>query len=396
MDDEEAVMEKNGSGRGEAEERAKKEKQGLPTLYVSSLQTFETSGYFDGSYKRRYPSKEKPSKVVTLGDNRKIDIVPTQKYGYPNAVDLDYQRALFRLIDEQVENVERIDENGVKTHHGRVPQPLPAKTKKFVRYAGRSICPRERKNLNDFLHRGGATRMEGEFKDPKTREYRKFDVALFSQVITRGEKAKNGDVAEQHLIWLSPFALRLYYWHRTRQEDISFHHQLTQAYAKVLYPYLDSGWFASILKGGKAYTKTYPALCFWLSLAEYKTKSRIKQQLDPGHEELKAMGYLADWNYRRRPGGEWVITWYPGERWAADLKARRQDTTPKLVNYQPAKPVAGSPDQEAAASCTHCSKDGWTVYTMPQGQNITGRCPHDLPVIMANASKNGWQWLGPA
>jgi len=393
-------MEKNGSGRGEAEERAKKEKHGLPALYVSSLQTFETSGYFDGSYKRRYPTKEKPSKIVTLHDNRKIKVIPTQEYGYPNAVDLDYQRALFRLIDEQVEKVERVNEDGAKTHHGRVPQPLPATTKKFIRYAGRSAKPRERKNLNDFLHRGRATSMLGEFQDPKTRKYGQFDVALFSQVITRGEKAKDGDVAEQHLIWLSPFALRLYYWHRTRQEDISFHYQLTQAYAKVLYPYLDSGWFASILKGGKAYTKTYPALCFWLSLAEYKTKSRIKQQLDPGHEELKTMGYLADWSYRRRPGGEWIITWYPGERWAADLKARRQNTTPQLVDFQPStngqKDTQPQPDQEAASSCTLCSKDGWTVYTMPQGQNITGRCPHDLPIIMANASKNGWQWLGAA
>lgn len=394
--EEEVVMEKNGSGKGEAEKRAKKEKQGLPTLYVTSLQTFETSGYFDGSYKRRYPTKENPSKVITLHDGRKLEIVASQKYGYPNAVDLDYQRALFRLIDEQVEKVERVNEDGSKTHHGRVPQPLPATTNKFIRYAGREKSKREVKHLNDVLHRGGATRMEGEFQDPKTRKYGKFDVALFSQVITRGEKAKDGDVAEQHLIWLSPFALRLYYWHRTRQEDISFHYQLTQAYAKVFYPYLDSGWFASILKGGKAYTKTYTSLCRLLSITEYKYESDIRRLLDPGHNELKATGYLASWSYKRKTKGEWIITWYPGERWFADFKARRQDTTPKLVNYQPAKPVAGSPDQEAAASCTHCSKDGWTVYTMPQGQNITGRCPHDLPVIMANASKNGWQWLGPA
>jgi len=388
-------MEKNGSGRGEAEQ-AKKEKQSLPTLYVSSLQTFETCGYFDGSHKRRYPTKEKPSKVVILGDNRKIDIVPTQKYGYPNAVDLDYQRALFRLIDEQVEKVERINEDGTKTYHGRPPTPLLAKTKKFIRYAGRSICPRERKNLNDFLHRGGATRMEGEFKDPKTRKYGKFDVALFSQVITRGEKAKNGDVTEQHQIWLSPFAIRLYYWHRTRKEDISFHTQLSQAYAKVVYPYLDSGWFASILKGGKAYTKTYTTLCHWLSIAEYKTESRIKQQLDPGHNELKAMGYLADWSYRRRPSGEWIIEWYPGERWAADLKARRQDTTPQLANFTPITEEQKNtkPDKEAITSCSHCGEGGWTLYKPEKGADIAGRCPHDLPLIMATATKNGWQWLG--
>jgi len=391
-------MENKEGGRGEAERATKKEKHGLPTLYVSSLQTFETSGYFDGSYKRRYPTKEKPSKVVTLGDNRKIEIVPTQKYGYPNAVDLDYQRALFRLIDEQVEKVERVNEDGTKTYHSRPPTPLLATTKKFIRYAGRSANPRERKNLNDFLHRGGATRMEGELRDPKTRTYGYFDVALFSQVITKGEKTKDGNVTEQHQIWLSPFALRLYYWHRTRQENISFHHQLTQAYAKVLYPYLDSGWFASISKGGKAYTKAYPTLCRWLSIAEYKTKSRIKQQLDPGHEDLKAQGYLADWNYKRRDNSAWIIEWFPGERWFTDLKTRRQDTTPQLVNARPIteeqKNQQAQLNREAINACIHCSQDGWITYQTAEGTSMAGRCPHNLPFIMAHASKNGWQWLG--
>jgi len=390
-------MENKEGRRGEAE-RAKKEKQSLPTLYVSSLQTFETSGYFDGSYKRRYPTKEKPSKVVTLGDNRKIDIVPTQKYGYPNAVDLDYQRALFRIIDEQVEKVERVNEDGRKTHHGRVPQPLTATTKKFIRYAGRSAKPRERKNLNDFLHRGRATTMLGEFQDPKTRTYGQFDVALFSQVITKGEKTKDGDVAEQHRIWLSPFALRLYYWHRTRQENISFHHQLTQAYAKVLYPYLDSGWFASISKGGKAYTKAYPTLCRWLSITEHKYESDIRRQLDPGHEDLKAQGYLADWNYKRRDNGAWIIEWFPGEKWFTDLKTRRQDTTPQLVNARPIteeqKNQQAQLNREAINACIHCSQDGWITYQTAEGTSMAGRCPHNLPFIMAHASKNGWQWLG--
>jgi len=391
-------MENNEGGRGEAERATKKEKQSLPALYVSSLQTFETSGYFDASHKRRYPTRAKPSKVVTLTDNRKIEIVPTQKYGYPNAVDLDYQRALFRLIDEQAEKRERIKPDGTKVYHYQPPTPLLIPTNKFIRYAGRKKNQREIKYLNDYLHRGGATRMIGELEDPKTRKYGRFDVALFSQVITKGEKTKYVDESEHHLVWLTPYALRLYFFHRTRQEDNNFHTQLTQAYAKVLLPYLDSGWFASISNGGKAYTKAYPTLCRLLSLAEHKKKSYIQRQLDPGHEDLKAQGYLADWNYRRRDNGEWIIEWFPGEKWFTDLKARRQDTTPQLVNARPIteeqKNQQAQLNREAVNACIHCSQDGWIFYETGKGQSIAGRCPHDLPVIMAHASKNGWQWLG--
>src|SRR6266446_347923 len=67
-------------GRGEVAQSAVVEKNELPTvqpLYVSSIQTFETCGYFTGAFKRSYPTKEKSSKLVSLSDNRHIEIIPT-------------------------------------------------------------------------------------------------------------------------------------------------------------------------------------------------------------------------------------------------------------------------------------------------------------------------------
>jgi hypothetical protein len=184
-------VENNEEGReGKEDCTSKKETNQLPALYVSSLQTFETCGYFDASYKRRYPTREKPHKLVTLTDNRTIKIIPTQEYGYANAVDLDYQRALFRIIDEQAEQKERINQDGTKTYHPHVSQPIRARVKPFIRYAGRYANKRERKYLDDFLHRNRATSMHGTFEDPRTRQFRQFDVSLFSQVLTRGKKLR--------------------------------------------------------------------------------------------------------------------------------------------------------------------------------------------------------------
>lgn len=293
--------------KGRQKEKTVAPATSLAPVYVSTLQSFETCGYFDASYKRRKPTDKKPSKVVKLGDGRKIEIVPTQKYGYPNAIDLDYKRALFRIVDEQAQWVERVNPDGTKTKHPQVHLPIRAQAKPFIRYAGRIPHP---------------------------------DVALFAQVITKGEQTKEGLDSECHHIWLTPFALREYYFLRTRQEDLTFHHQLATPISKVLYPYLDSGWFAALSNGGTAYTKSYITLCEWIALTQYKTESEIKRQLDPTHRELHALGYLDRWEYLRGKKEGYSIRWSPGRKWFEDAKARGADFTPPplLANPNPTSP----------------------------------------------------------
>jgi len=350
MDGMEAGMENDDSGVLVDEPQAKQEKNILPALYVSSLQAFETAGYFDASYKRRYPTLAEPSKIVSLGSGRQIKIVPSMEYGYPNAVDLDYKRALFRIIDEIAEPVERVKADGTKKTHYHIPLPISAHTKTFIRYAGRSPKPRERKILNNFLHRNASTRMQGEFEDPKTRQFKRADVSLFSEVMTKGEKTSEGLETEQHRIWLTPYAQRLYYWHRTRREDISFHTQLANPISKVLIPYLDGGWFASFSAKGTAFTKSYDSLCEFLGIPAYKHFSRIKQQLDPAHEELKSMGYLHEWEYQprgKRGQKKYNVSWMPADKWFDDVEARGSFfTRPIRVEEPKAEPVDPFPNTE--------------------------------------------------
>jgi len=304
------------------------EKVNLPALYVNTLLTVETCGYFGAGHKRKYPTRNEPSKTIALPQNHSVKIIPTQEYGYPNSDDLDYKRAFDRICDEAAKIVERLNPDGTFTRHGHLSQPVVVPLKKLIRYAGRGVNSREVKTARDFLTRNGVTSIKGELQDPKTREYGSVLFSLFSQVITKGEVQKDGTESETNLVWLSPYALRCYYWRLTRKEDITFHHQLTKAISKVLYPYLDTGWFAT---HGKRYSKSYAALCELLSLPFYKYTARVRQQLDPTHKELNALGYLDRWEYREgATKNDIVIGWYPGQKWFEDLEARGVAFSPML------------------------------------------------------------------
>lgn len=317
---------KTPTERPQQEEAKEEDKTHLPALYVPSLLTIETCGYFDAGYKRRYPKRPNEVKTVAIGQNRTVRIIPST-YGYPNSDDSDFLHAFYRICDEQAQRVERINHDGTKTYHYHLPQPVRVPTKKLLRYASRSFNAREKKAVRDFFERNGATSIKGELQDPKTREYGSLFFSLFSQIAAKGEKMKDGTTAETNFVWFSPYALRSYYWRLTRRVDLNFHNQLTKAISKALYPYLDTGWFAA---GSKAYTKTYISLCDILSLRCEKYLSLIRKQLDPTHNELKTTGYLERWHYKQNDHKEFSITWWPGQKWFEDQKARGQTFTPTL------------------------------------------------------------------
>src|SRR5438034_3062082 len=66
----------------------------LPAEYVPAEQNLETIGYFSAGYKRKYPTEQQRSKLLLLSPDRKVEIVPTAKYGYPNSEDLDFYPGL--------------------------------------------------------------------------------------------------------------------------------------------------------------------------------------------------------------------------------------------------------------------------------------------------------------
>ena len=71
--------------------------------YVPAEQNLETIGYFSARYARRALDEKQKSKVIVLSDSRRIEIVPSMKYGFPNAEDLDFYRAFLKICDADAE-----------------------------------------------------------------------------------------------------------------------------------------------------------------------------------------------------------------------------------------------------------------------------------------------------
>src|SRR6185369_17929550 len=75
--------------------------------YVPAEQNLEIVGYFSASYKRKYPTPAQRSHIIVLSPDRRIEIIPTAKYGYPNSEDFDFYRALLKICHKQTIFVER-------------------------------------------------------------------------------------------------------------------------------------------------------------------------------------------------------------------------------------------------------------------------------------------------
>jgi hypothetical protein len=106
----------------------------------------------------------------------------------------------------------------------------------------------------------------------------------------------------------------------TRPLDFEFYKKLRKPIAKSLFTLLENGWYAS---EGKPYAKSYPALCEEFLLTPHRYIAEIKRQLDPSHQELQQLGFLAQWEYRKNVNGTvYIIVYYPGQKFFDDQTAK--------------------------------------------------------------------------
>lgn len=288
--------------------------------YVPAEVSLENMGYFTPSSNRikNIYVKEKVLGYKTGFDGVKRTITAkisaNHELGLPITLDFDYYRAFLKICDE------------VAGPDGRLHMPIAVPTAKLIRYAGKKESAREKREVRAWLRRMTFTGIDGGIYRAKTKTYDdEFVGAVFSQVILRGKKMKNGEIAETNYVWLSPWFLANYFHHHVRRIDLNFHQRLRKPIAKALYPLLETGWYAS---GGKFYAKSYHDLCQEFLLTEHSALSLIKQQFDPAHQELKKEHFLAKWEYRESVGKTgYVITYYPGEKFFADQEAKEERRT---------------------------------------------------------------------
>jgi hypothetical protein len=285
--------------------------------YIPAEVFLENMGFFTPSSKRIkgiYVKEKKVGEKINADGTRttlKVEISANHKLGLPVTSDLDYYRAFLKICDEVVD------------HHGRFHLPIQVPTTKLLRYAGKPESSRRWKEVRDWFGRMTGTLVEGSVFQAKTKHYLlSFKGTVLSQVITSGDRMKNGQVAETNYAWPAPWFLSNYFYGHLRLIDLEFHKWLRKPIAKSLYPLLETGWYAS---GGEPYSKSYNTLCEEFLLSRHRELSLIKQQLDPAHKELKNGGFLARREYRKSAAeGDWIITYVPGKKFFAEQQAREE------------------------------------------------------------------------
>lgn len=311
--------------------------------YIPAEVFLEIMGFFTPSSKRIkgiYTKEKRVGEKIDADGTRHIlnvEISANHKFGLPITSDLDYYRAFLKICDEVVDD------------KGRFHLPIAVATKRLLRYAGKPESKRTWTEVKDWFSRMAGTLVEEAVFQAKTKEYHfGFKGTVFSQILTVGERMKNGQAAETNYVWPAPWFLSNYFYGHLRLIDLEFHKQLRKPIAKSLYPLLETGWYAS---SGEPYTKSYNALCEEFLLSHHRELSRIKEQLDPAHTELKRGGFLDKREYRKASSGEgWNITYWPGTKFFGDQKARdsRRRITEriekKVKDLPPEEPKMSAPD----------------------------------------------------
>jgi len=82
--------------------------------------------------------------------------------------------------------------------------------------------------------------------------------------------------------------------------------------------------------------KKYSDLCKEFLIRQEKYLADIKKQLDPPHEELKNERLLAQWFYHPTADKlDWIITWFPGEKFFEDRKATHAPHQAPALPFEP-------------------------------------------------------------
>jgi hypothetical protein len=360
-------MKRGGENRSRVALASRVPRGQLPLrTYVPAEMNLESIGFFSAGFKRRYSEPNKP-KIVNLGDGRQVKIYASP-LGYPNSTDLDFYRALLKIADENTHLVPRITEDGRKALHPQFREiPLRFSTNQLIKYAGQTRSDHTWENAQGFLRRMQFTGIEGELFLAKTGEYQIVRTQIFQQAYVCGERMSNGRIAEANAVWPAPWFLSNFYFFYFRKVDLAFHQRLQLPIAKTLYPILDTAFYAATNNGCPYAHKAYDDLCSILFIPQQSHLSRLKQQLDPSHEELRREQFISRWEYKDAKDGAGVtLLWWPGEKWHDDQEQRkkRRDTT----DLPAASTTFSLPDSTAVACSSHLQPPPLRLCTQDDAQ----------------------------
>jgi hypothetical protein len=293
--------------------------------FVKVEKNLTSLGFFSPSSKNTKNPKAKTININYASEGKrvvgKVSIEPAASYGLPTTADQDNYFAIQKIVDEL-------------RQRGEVKNPISFTSAELIRAKGRVKAGKNYDDLERSLKRIALTGIVSEaavyFAGTKTRATDIFHV--FQRVVLFGKKLPDGTTADKNYVWLSEWQLENINSNFLLPIDFETYKNLKNHIAKALVPLLQIWLFAS--REEAYFEKRYDELCEYLNIRCYPQVSRIREQLSPALDELKAHGYLKNWKIEEAQQG-YKIIFYHGEKFYRDQLTRTEQKTktftPKLV-----------------------------------------------------------------
>ena len=271
-------------------------------------------------------------RAVAERDGERVEILwnvsANPKYGYPGLFDRQVHRAIEQIISE------------ILREKGQVENPIPlgsfyglcqrmGKTaSKDGTYSGRVY-----RSIKRALERITTTsiKSEGTFYHKGEQHWVSEVFHLYDAVVFQGKRLRDGEIADTNYLYLSDLYLQSLNSFYVKPLDYHYQQSLRSPIASRLYEILGVKFYGVRNHRQAEVCFRYSTLAQLLPVEQHQYLSDARKQLNPGHQELVATGFLASYEWREaRDDGDWLIFYRPGER--ARDEIRQAQAEHRLTN----------------------------------------------------------------
>lgn len=263
-------------------------------------------------------------------------VEPHSKYGLPGPFDRDVTTVIYELVNENYfsKNI-------------AVPEIMPIGTLRiFAERMGIQISGQNVAAIKESLRRLQHTlcTCEETFFDNKKKRYVSLSFRLLKGVGFAGDDDGNGGKHEENFIIFDESILRNLNTGYVMVVDVYCLRAFKTNIAKLLYTHLAYRFFVEKLDGDIDWIADYDWLAIHLGIKRWTELWRAKQQLQDAQEELKRLGYIANFRW-----DGWRVIYSPGPVWKGEQmrresgKRRSGSKSRSLINNNDKTPTPMEP-----------------------------------------------------
>jgi Replication initiator protein A len=275
-----------------------------------------TFGFFTPSSKRPRVASKSVSLQVRSADGRRMEakatIFAAAELGLPTTADQDKYFAFQKIIER------------IRKREGVITNPVRFSSAALIGILGKTDGGKNYREIWEWLRRMTLTGIESEgvIYLAGRKKYARDLFHVFQRSVAVGEVMEDGRIAEDNYVWLSEWQLENLNNRHTLPIDYDVYKTLQLHIAKALVPLLQIWFYAS--RNDQQVEKKYSQLCSLLGLQQFKSPSRIKQQVGPSLDELRNKRFLSTWELTRTiDQTDYKLVLQPGPTFvsSADLRA---------------------------------------------------------------------------